>query len=43
MHAKENFQKGGSEVRMENSIDARQCEGGVDRELMVMPLRRASS
>ena len=46
LHAKENSQKSGSEVRMENSIDAQQCEGGgrgVDRELMVMSLRRTSS
>jgi hypothetical protein len=31
---------------MENSIDAQQCDGGgggMDRELMVMSLRRASS
>jgi len=42
----ENSQKSGSEVHMENSIDAQQCEGGgrgVDRELMVMPLGIASS
>jgi len=33
-------------VRMENSIDVQQCEGGnggMDRERMAMPLRRASS
>jgi len=33
-------------VRIENSIDVQQCEGGdggMDRERMAMPLRRASS
>jgi hypothetical protein len=38
-----NSEKSGSEVRMENSIDAQQCEGGggsVDWELVVMPLER---
>ena len=33
-------------MRIENSIDVQQCEGGdggMDRERMAMPLRRASS
>ena len=42
MHAKENSQK----VCMENPINVQQYEGGgggVDLELMVMPLRRSLS